>query len=240
MRVVRGLLAGEQVDYTMDGRTAPIKFILHGHRFLELEHPIPMYVSAFGPKAQALAGRYGDGLIVSMPRVARLEDALVHVRQGAAAAARPLDGFYTAALATLAVLDPGESPASERIVRECGPSIMASVHYMYDKLYGSDADPPPWLRPIWKDFCAWMDRAPPRERHFALHGSHYTFLPPEEARLITPELVKAVCIAGRAEEVIERIRDLERQGLRHLMFLPPVEHQYRMIEDFSNKVMRKL
>ncbi len=240
LRVVRALLAGERVDFTVHGRTAPIQFLLTDYKFLELGHPIPIYVSAFGPKAQALAGQYGDGVVISIPRVARLEDALVHVREGAARARRPLDDFYSCALATVAVLDPGEPANSERIVRECGPSIMAAVHYLYEKLHTAGGEPPPWVRPIWKQFCQLMEKAPPGLLHFALHGSHYTYLPPAEARLITAEIVRATCLAGQAEEVLERVRELERQGLKQLMFLPPVEHQYRMLEDFSRKILRRL
>lgn len=240
LRVVRGLLAGETVDYTVRGRTAPIRFMHPQDRFTDFSHKIPIHVSGFGPKAQALAGQYGDGLVISIPRVQRLEDAMVHVREGAARARRKLDGFYTTALATFVPLDRGEAVNSERIVKQFGPSIMASVHYMYEKLHKSGGEPPVWVRPIWKEFCGLMEKAPPRELHFALHGNHYMYLPPEEARLITADMVKAVCIVGQAEEIVERLRDLERQGLNQIMFLPPVEHQYRMIEDFARKVMRRM
>jgi 5,10-methylenetetrahydromethanopterin reductase len=241
LRVVRALLAGEMVDYTINNHTAPIKLLLTDWGFVDLGHKIPIYVSAFGPKAQALTGQYGDGLVISIPRVPRLEDAMVHVRHGAAQAGRTLAGdFHTCVLQTLAVLDPGEAPNSERIVRECGPAIMAAVHYIYEKLHTSAGEPPPFVRPIWKRFRALMEETPPHLLHFKLHGSHYTYLPPEEAGMITAELVQATCMVGRAEEIVEQIRDLEKQGLQQIMFLPPPEHQYRMMEDFSRKVMRKL
>jgi 5,10-methylenetetrahydromethanopterin reductase len=241
LRVVRALLAGEMVDYTINNHTAPIQLLLSDWGFRDLSHKIPIYVSAFGPKAQALAGQYGDGVIVSIPRVATLDAAMANVRQGAARANRTIaDGYYTCLLRTVAVLEPGEAPNSERIVRECGPAIMAAIHYVYEKLHQSGGEPPPFVRPIWKQFCALMEEAPPHLLHFKLHGSHYTYLPPEEAGMITAEMVQATCMVGQAEEVIEQIRDLEKQGLKHLMFLPPPEHQYRMLEDFSRKVMRKL
>ena len=31
------------------------------YKFIDVEHHIPLYVSGFGPKAQAVAGEYGDG-----------------------------------------------------------------------------------------------------------------------------------------------------------------------------------
>lgn len=240
LRVVRGLLSGETVDYTVRGRTAPIRYMHPQDRFTDFTQKIPLLVSGFGPKAQALAGEFGDGLVISIPRVHRLEDALMNVRAGAARAGRKLAGFHTTALCTLALLEPGEDVASERVVRTYGPSIMASVHYVYEKLHATGGEPPAWVRPIWSQFCALMDKVPRRELHFALHGNHYMYVPPEEARLITPEIVKAVCVVGKPEEIVERLRELEQQGLNQIMFLPPVSHQYRVIEDFARKVMEKM
>ena len=42
------------------------------------------------------------------------------------------------------------------------------------------------------------------------------------------------------DELVERIRDLEQQGLRQLMFLPSVVNQYRLVETFARKVMARL
>ena len=240
LRVVRELLEGKTVEYTHRGHTAPIRFIHQKDRFTDFSHNIPIYVSAFGPKAQAITGQYGDGIVISIPRVQKLEDALGPVRQGAAKAGRKLDRFYTVALATLAILEPGEALNSDRVIQQYGPSIMASVHYMYDKLQKSGGEPPAWVRPIWKEFCELMAKAPKGEEHFTLHGNHYMYIPPEEARMITPEIVKATCIAGQPEEIIERLRYLERQGLNQIMFLPPVEHQYALIENFARKIIRKM
>ena len=63
VRVVRALLDGQEVDYTLDGETHPIRFQMREHRFIDLEPRIPLYIAGFGPKAQALAGELGDGLV---------------------------------------------------------------------------------------------------------------------------------------------------------------------------------
>ena len=34
---------------------------------MNLEPKIPLYVSGFGPRAMALAGEYGDGLVFAIP-----------------------------------------------------------------------------------------------------------------------------------------------------------------------------
>ena len=45
-----------------------MRFQMREHRFIDLDHRIPLYIAAFGPKAQALAGELADGLISGLPR----------------------------------------------------------------------------------------------------------------------------------------------------------------------------
>jgi alkanesulfonate monooxygenase SsuD/methylene tetrahydromethanopterin reductase-like flavin-dependent oxidoreductase (luciferase family) len=240
LRVVRALLDGKRVDYTYRGNTAPIELLMREFGFYSLEPRIPIFVSGFGPRAMALAGETGDGLVFSIPRVPTVEDALRHVREGAARVGRSLDGFQTCALAPVAVLEAGEALNSERVVRQYGPAIMASVHYAYDKWMRDGGDPPAFMRPIWTRYCALMENVPADVRHIRLHDSHYTFMRDDEAPLVTPELVRAVAFVGTPGELVERIRHLDHQGLSQLMFLPTVVDQYRLVETFSRKVMAHL
>ena len=57
LEVVQKLLRGEEADYTLDGETHPIRFQMREHRFIDLDHRIPVYVAAYGPQAQALRAR---------------------------------------------------------------------------------------------------------------------------------------------------------------------------------------
>src|SRR5205085_12399351 len=60
VRVVRGLLDGEETDFAVRGRSAKVKFEMGHLGYLDLEHHVPIYVSSFGPRGQAMAGKYGD------------------------------------------------------------------------------------------------------------------------------------------------------------------------------------
>src|SRR5689334_915865 len=95
LRVVRGLLDGKRVEYTHRDHTAPIELLMREFGFYSLEPRIPMYVSGFGPRAIALAGELGDGLVFSIPRFPTVAGALEHVRTGAARANRSLTHFHT-------------------------------------------------------------------------------------------------------------------------------------------------
>jgi alkanesulfonate monooxygenase SsuD/methylene tetrahydromethanopterin reductase-like flavin-dependent oxidoreductase (luciferase family) len=52
--------------------------------------------------------------------------------------------------------------------------------------------------------------------------------------------VKATCLIGTPEELVEQIRTLDAQGLRQIMLYPPLNRQYRVIEDFADAVMSRL
>jgi len=241
LRVLAALLRGETVDYTYSGVTRPIRILMHEDKYLSLEPRIPLYVSGFGPRAMELAGRYGDGLVFAIPpRGVPVAEALGHARKGAAAAGRDFEDFRNCALTNVALLDPGEPADSDRVIRTVGPNVMASAYYFYDEVHERGIDPPPFLRPIWKRYCALVEQTPPEHRHFRTHEFHYTFLHPGEAELIDADLIRATCLVGTAEELVERIRALEREGLQELMFATGVDEKWRFAEEFARRVMTRI
>jgi len=240
LRVLRGLLRGEAVDYTLDGSTHSVQFLLPEQQFVALEPPVPLHVAANGPRAQALAGEFGDGLVTGIPRGSTVPEALANVRRGAERAGRSLEGFHTAALMNVVMLEPGEALTSARVVAEVGPAIMTNVHYLVDWVRETGREPPPFVRPIWNDYMRFVEGLPAQNRHQVLHQNHYNALHPDEARFITPEIIRNFCLAGPPEALVEQIRELERQGLNQITFTPPAGQWFEVIERFARRVMDKL
>ena len=83
LRVIKGLLAGHSVAYEANGLEETIAFQSLDLEYLNLDDPIPIHIGGFGPRAQALAGQYGDGLITGIPRGGTLAEALSNVKTGA-------------------------------------------------------------------------------------------------------------------------------------------------------------
>lgn len=241
IRVVRALLNGAEVDYTLNGETHPIRFQMREHRFIDVEHPIALYVAAFGPRAQALAGELGDGMVSGLPRGGTIPGMLANARKGATRVGRTLgDDFYLSAMVTLVLQEPGEALTSDRLLAECGAAVITGLHYLVARHLETGEDPPEYARPMWSGYMDWLNAAPPEVRHQRLHNSHYSFVDPEEARFLTPELIQATCLTGVPEALVEQLHDLERQGLRQIMLYPPLNRQYRVTEDFATKVMARL
>jgi alkanesulfonate monooxygenase SsuD/methylene tetrahydromethanopterin reductase-like flavin-dependent oxidoreductase (luciferase family) len=238
LRVLSALLRGEVVDYTFAGQTRPVTMLMHEAEYMNLEPRIPLYVSGFGPRAMELAGKHGDGLVFAIPpRGVPVAEALGHARRGAEKAGRALTGFLNCALTNVVLLEPGEPVASERVVRTVGPNVMASVYYFYDEVHERGVEPPPFLKKMWKQYCALVEQTPPAHRHFRTHEFHYTHLHPGEAELIDADLIRATCLVGTAEQLREQIRELERQGLQELMFATGVAEKWGMAEAFARRVM---
>lgn len=240
IRVVRALIQGEETDYTLDGVTHPIRLQNTELRYVDVDHDIPIHVGGFGPRAQALSGELGDGLITGIPRGGSIAQALANAKKGADKAGKSLDGFELTALANLLMLEPGEALDSERVVAECGSAIMANVHYLVDWVKETGNEPPDYVMSIWDEYMAFHKTRDADRAHQQLHASHYSYLDPDEARFVTPEMIRTFCIAGQPDEIIERLRDLERQGLNAINFSFPLDRQYRMIEDFATKVIHRM
>jgi len=238
-RVVKALIRGEQIDYTLNGTTHPITFQMREFKYLDVDHYIPLYVAAYGPKTQALAGEIGDGLVTGIPKGGTIEEILANVRRGAQRAGRTLDNFRIIARMNIAILQPGESITSDRIIQECGPGITSWLHYSVDRLKESGAEPPDELKPIWNEYLTFHMARDPETRHQKLHASHNTYVDPEEARFVTADLIKALCVVGRPEEVVDQLRVLEQKGVTQILMNFPIVQSYGLLEEFSRNIIER-
>ena len=161
LRVVRGLLHGEEVAYTKNAETRDIRFLHRELGFIDLEHRVPIYVAANGPLALRAAGAYGDGRIsAGNESQGRMNDSLGLIRAGAERAERDLPAdFHTTALTFSCVLQPGETLESERVIDEVGSMVAAGLHYWYEayKLTGRDDFIPSAVRDEWEQYLRSVD-----------------------------------------------------------------------------------
>jgi 5,10-methylenetetrahydromethanopterin reductase len=245
LRVVRALLRGEEVEYTQDGITRTIRFLHQDLGFLDLEHPIPIYVAANGPLALRAVGEFGDGLVSvgnEIPQV--LASHLAGIRAGAERAGRALPkDFHITTLTSAVVLKPGEKVDSERVVEQCGSQVAAVLHFAYEivKLTKNEAAIPPGVEDVWEEYCDYVEhmRTPKEKRYLEIHNGHCTFLMPQERRFVTEKTIRASILVGEPAELIERIRQAEKAGLREVGLLPPMASARTVFKEFAEQVMRR-
>ena len=246
LRVVRGLLHGEEVEFTHEGETRSIRFLHEDLGFIDTEHPVPIYVAANGPLALRVAGRYGDGRISAGDEpVSVFERNLNIAKDAAVAAGRDLgSGFHTACLTYSCVLRPGESLTSDRVIDQVGTQAVSSLHFWWElaEQRGNDNFIRPELRDLWDRYRAFVDAMEtPADRRFQqIHDGHCTFVVPEERQFITPELIRmSGGLVGEPDEIIAMLREREQAGLQEVTLLPPTAHARECFREFSEQVMAR-
>ena len=248
LRVLRALLHGEEVDYALDpapgSERHAIRFLHADRGFIDVDHPVPIYVAADGPLALKAAGAYGDGRICSHNQTrARLQKSLDVMREGAAVVDRTLpQDFHTAALTYACVLRPGESMTSDRVIDEIGPMAAATLHYWWE-LYQKDGDTSTVAgrcQNLWDEYLAFTEKmeVPLARRYQQVHFGHCAFLPPEERRFITEDLIRATGgLVGTPDEILAMLRDRAAMGLNEVTLLPAMDHARRNLRDFAEQVI---
>ena len=241
VRVVRAMVRGEEVPYALGGEGHPVRFTSLEQKHVRLDPPPPILVAANGPLGQAVAGELADGLCTSLPRGGTMPEIMANVQRGAGRVGRELAAdFHTAALVNVLMLERGESLSSARVIAEIGPAVMTNFHYLVDWVRETGKEPPSYVRSVWNDYIAFRRARAAADAHLTMHASHYATIEPEEARFITPEIVRAFCIVGEPPQLLERLRHLEREGLKQITFHPPFERRYAAMEQFSRLVMAKM
>lgn len=244
MTVLRKLLSGEEVDFTHEGITRPIRLQGSGLGYVDVEHPIPLYVAAGGPRSRAIAGALGDGVLSAY--ISDTDLVMDQVRAGAAEVGRDASlPFWKTTLINVVVLQPGEDHTSERVIEAVGPSALEYLRLAYQARMrkislGEEIEIPPVLEPVWEEYRASVEDLPEARRHLRIFAGHCTLVPPDEARFVTPDLIRSVAIVGTPGEVIEQVRSLADGGLDELLLLPSLAASSAVLEQFSTQVMAKL
>jgi 5,10-methylenetetrahydromethanopterin reductase len=237
LQEIKPLLRGEESMLNHGGRQIPIKHVMPDNGFVNFEDKIPMYVSGFGPKSLALAGKHGDGAVLAMPSSSAMMENIWSMLEKDAPVDFDRDKFYTTALTAMIVLEEDEAIDSDRIKHECGAMAMASLHYAYDQWRNFGRQPPNAVAGVWDDYTKLLEETPEDRRHQRIHMGHNCWVLPEEEQFLTKELIQATCLIGTQEELIEKLRALEEAGLDQVMNLPSFDPRFEVLESIGERVL---
>lgn len=241
---LKPLLAGEEALVSWRGKTSPVRHIMPDAGFVNFDDPIPLYVSGFGPKSLALAGKHGDGLVASVPPDPSLAEGVwVGVERGAAEVGRTIDRsrFPATTLSTIVVLDPGEATDSPRARAMCGAFAVAGLHYSYDQWRNFGRLPRnPAVAEVWDDYTAMLEDVPDEVRHQRVHAGHNCWVVPEEERFVTKALIESSCLVGTEDVIVERLLGLDAAGIDQMMILPPLEPRYDVLRSVGERIIPAL
>jgi 5,10-methylenetetrahydromethanopterin reductase len=208
--------------------------------YARFEPRVPLYVSAFGPRTMAVAGRYGDGILSYLGGTPEMvASAWEPLEAGAAAAGRDLDRrkFFTSSMMMICVLRDGEDVESPRIRAQAAPVAMLTVHYCYEQFKQLGTPPPPFLEGIWEEYVATVEAVPLERRGLRIHRGHGEWVPDEDQRFVTSELLLSTCAIGTGAEIAAQLRSLRTADLDEVAVNPSPETARELIDDIANHVL---
>lgn len=217
IRLVQALLRGEAGMHDCEGEQHLVQLLHRDRGFINLAHPIPVTLSAFGPQTLDYCGAECDGHLTWNATPAMLRAARERIDAAAQRHGRRPADVPSKAICPLAVLRPGETSASPRVLHSLGPFITNLLHVMCewdDRLLPSDAS----IAPLVERYRQYVERLPPERRHLLLHEGHLVYTRPEEREFLAPGVAEVAAMVGEPDAVIERIRALEAEGLTHFAF----------------------
>lgn len=202
---LRALLRGEQVE--IDGRLVQM---LHAADFAP-PRPIatPIVVAANGPKGNAVAAEFGDGVMTIGGGNPEFD--------------------WCSALAFGTVLDDGEDPGSDRALAAAGPGLTVVYHGMWE------GDPSAVDNlPGGTEWRARIEQLPPAARHLAVHEDHLVEVTDRDRPLLDGELLRAFTWTGTRDELRQRLDGLAAAGVSEILYAPMGPDVPRELEAFAS------
>jgi 5,10-methylenetetrahydromethanopterin reductase len=210
------LLDGETVEWDHGERRRKIRFLNPELGLINIDDPIPLHISAFGPRGRRLTAGIRDAhWMASIPNVDIAVTGIGDMHDAWRAAGKDPSDFYTTAISSGTVLDENEPFDSPRAKAEAGPPAALVLHKMAeDAEYGGlHYEPPGFLKRQFEKYREIHRSYEPADaRYLAAHRGHLLFLRADEEALITGEMIEAMTITGTREALRDSIRELKRAG----------------------------
>ncbi len=246
---VRSLLAGDECLFRDGDRERWVRFLHEGKGYVNHTDPVPIHVASNGPKSLELTGRTGDGWITLVQPPQSLRYGMETIRKGADKAGRTLpDNFHVSALTTACVLQPGESYTSPRVIRRVGPFCMFNLHAFWENSFCKTGDThsedvPQDLLELYNDYEKnFLPQSGVAQDRFyqQVHEGHLVYLRPGEENYFNDSLIKMSSLTGPADELIDRLKEMEAAGLDSIAIQVVENGNAReMIEEISEKIIAK-
>ncbi|MEW2524271.1 LLM class flavin-dependent oxidoreductase [Streptomyces sp. NPDC047071] len=224
---LKDLTAGRETDYREGTRASKVRF-LHVGPYVDTRAPVEFVVAAFGPKAAAVAGRLGAGLISFGLHDPAAWTALGQARQAAAQEADSAAETCSYLMSSLYVLADGEDRYGDAVKDAVGHIALSALILGAENPAFQAALPPQEAAAV--DRLLQLRGTTPTDpgRHQALYRNYLGRLAPEDRELIVPSLVDRFGLVGTRDEVTERIDALEKAGVDELVIQPVVDPETEM------------
>lgn len=240
VRVVQGLIAGETIDWSEEGGTHKIRFLNPELELINVKDPIPLHVSAFGPKGRKLTAKLGAAWMGPIRNAQSANANLADMHKAWTEAGRDVKDLYASAVSGGCVIREGEAADSPRVKAQAGPAAAIAMHaYAEADELGLLFPPPPPFKTMFDAYReVYRNYEPADARYLQNHRGHLMFLRPEEQPFITADLIRGMTFSGTAAELIEQLQEIKRAGYKQFAFHARHGHEMAMLEDWADVVAK--
>jgi 5,10-methylenetetrahydromethanopterin reductase len=236
IRVVQALLNRETVEWSEEGGPHKIAFLDPELELINLKDPIPLYISAFGPRGRRLVAKLGARWKASMPHSKAAIGALGGMKKSWIEAGRDVTDLYPAAISGGCVLAEGEKPDSKRAMAQAGPSAAILFHNAVEEeeLGTMGFEFPERFKPALDAYRkVYQSYQPADARYMSNHRGHLMYLRPEETH-ITGDAIKALTFTGTRSELAEQLREIAAAGFKQFNCHARTGFEMEMLENWAD------
>ena len=208
---VQALLRGETIDWSIEQQSRKIAFLNPDLELIDLSEEIPLWFSAFGPKAKQVTAELDAGWLNFGAQGA--EESLAEMRDIWTGSGRDANDLESNLFFLGAVLD-GDDSDEARLMAEAAPLTAVMFHNLADEvgaMGGRNLPEGPLSNLASAYFSVHEKYEPADAKYLTNHRGHLMFVRPDETHL-TPDLVRATTMSGTREELIERLRGVRDAG----------------------------
>ncbi len=236
VRVVEGLLTGDTLEWTFEGKRRMIRFLNPEIDVFNVKDPIPLHVSALGPRGRQLTAELGAHWLYATGNVGHARTAVADMQTAWRAAGVAPETRVATLFTGGAVLHDGEPFDSPRVKAQAGPHATIALHNLVElEQFGNmGRSIPPDLVPVLDRYREiYTTYEPADARYLSNHRGHLMFLRPEEHEVCTPALIRTLTFTATKLELQERLRELRSMGYTH--FSIHIRHGHpEMLEEWAD------
>ncbi len=224
---VRTMLRGETAEWSDGERLRKVAFLDPDLGLVNVTDDVPLWFSAFGPRAKRLSAELGAGWVnFGATRTGpAIDEAQAAWRAEGRTEGLEANLFFLGAVLT------GDPGVDEGLLMSQAAPLTAV--FFHNRAETDPANRPPGaLGEATARYLEQYGRYEPADaRYLTNHKGHLMYLRPEETH-ITPDLVRSTTMSGTEDELIERLREVEAQGYTQVTVQLVHGHEHA-IEDWA-------
>jgi 5,10-methylenetetrahydromethanopterin reductase len=234
--IVQRLLAGDTLEWDFEGKRRKIRFLSPDIGVVNTKDPVPLHISALGPRGRKLTAELHASWINATGHVGSAKASVADMLGAWRAAGVDPAARVATAFTGGCVLRDGEAFDSPRVKAQAGPHATIALHNLVEvEQFGNmGRTVPPQLEPLLQRYRAiYKNYEPADARYLENHRGHLMFLRPEEHEVCTADLIQTLTFTERKAVLQERIRELRAAGYTH--FAIHIRHGHaEMLEEWAD------